>query len=338
MANCYCCKQSCNVLVPDPRKLRYDQDSFIGRYMELFQLTNPKYLFYLPGSYKTARQIINTIEVDGYRPCKTSDSEIWNAKSTYDSVYGKTGRKVPVLARPVYYAPFKTLLFFGMIRFNRDPKHIVLMQVLNQAFNINVVRHQRNPPAQPTAAQLLAAFLVGSVTSSATAVYLRNYLKKQCASRMALGMVPFVAVAAAHLLSTPFLRAQEMFEGKPIFDCCGTKLGVSRNVSHKSTSLDVICNICKVAPPLLLTPYVMKRMRLNGTFCRYPWTRIGGPVACIFLSLVLLSPLVGAIFHQRRSIGFMRLENNLKCKASKEVYFGRPPQYVCYCAGPPLPF
>ncbi|CAH1112585.1 unnamed protein product [Psylliodes chrysocephalus] len=338
MANCYCCKQRYTWTLPDPRRLRYDQDKYSGRFMELFQLTNPIYLFYLPSHFKCARHIINTIEVDGYRPWHVTNNQIWQAKTAYDSTFGRTGQKVQFFARPKFYVPLKTLLFFGMLTYYKDPMHLIAFQVINQAFNLNVIRNQRNPPADPTTLQQITSFLFGSLASASTAFYLQRYLRAQCATKLMMKLVPFFAVAAAHCVSTPFIRAQEMFEGKPVFDCCGCKLGVSKFVSHKSVTLDILVNILKVAPPLVLTPYALDWMKNNGTMCRFPWLKYPAPIGILFVSLALISPLVGAFFRQRRTIAFSNLDHELRCKAASKVYYGKTPDYVCYCAGPPLPF
>lgn len=63
---------------------------------------------------------------------------------------------------------------------------------------------------------------------------------------------------------------------------------------------------------LVFTPIIMNHLERRGTLCRYPWINLPVQVALVGLALTFATPLACAVFKQRASLPYHRIDEDLK--------------------------
>lgn len=186
---------------------QYDQDSYWGRVRHHFQRTNPIYMFTSSNRLEESRCLYLKYRCGAPLPVDITDEEIWKAKRVYESAYHhETGEKLSFLARPSSFIPINMILAGGMMAYYNSTPGIAFWHWLNQTYNTYVSYETRGSEEDITTKQLVTSYVAATGTAIGTALGLNRMLINS--PTLLRRFVPFVAVAAAHCVGTPLLKAQ----------------------------------------------------------------------------------------------------------------------------------
>ncbi|XP_028130133.1 sideroflexin-3 isoform X2 [Diabrotica virgifera virgifera] len=308
---------------------RYDQKTYVGRAKHFFITTNPLNIFASSKSLDEAKSI-----VDRYRRNERieglTEDKLWRAKNLYDSAFHPdTGEKMFVLGRMSAQVPSNMLITGGMITFYRSIPAVVFWQWLNQSFNALVNYSNRSGDIVQTDQQILTSYLCATTGAVGTALGL-NSLTKSMPSIIGR-MVPFVAVAAANCINIPMMRAQELRQGTPVYDENNNKLGYSKRAAQSGIAQVVFSRVCMALPGMVCTPIIMNSLERKGFLRKYPKMNLPVSIGILGFCLTFATPLACAVFKQKATIQFKKLEPELQeqIKAKLKV----PPICVFYNKG-----
>ncbi|EFA10705.1 sideroflexin-1-3 [Tribolium castaneum] len=306
----------------------YDQDTYWGRFRHYFQRTNPFHLLTSSDTLEDSKCLYLKYRCGEPLAADVTEDEVWRAKALFESAYNpETGEKINFWARPAAFIPVNMVLAGGMMAYYKSTPGVVFWQWLNQTYNTWVGYKNKGSDDEITNTQLITSYVVATGTAIGTALGLNRLLVNSPA--LVGRFVPFVAVAAAHCVGTPLLKAQILKNGTPIYDDCHNKLGYSKNAAYASISDSIMNKIFIAVPPMLLTPLVMNYLERRGTLCRYPWVNFPAHVGFAGLFLTFLSPLAYALYAQRPHMPYKHLETDLREALCKKFY-DRPPKFVYY--------
>ncbi|KAH1005476.1 hypothetical protein HUJ04_006455 [Dendroctonus ponderosae] len=269
---------------------RYDQEFYMGRAKHFFQTTNPLNLFVSSRKLDEAKCLIHSYKCGEKLPSGTSEEDLWRAKTLYDSAFHPdTGEKM--------------------------------------SFNALVNYTNRSGDIVQTDKQILTSYAFATSGAVGTALGLNALVKKM--PPLVGRLVPFAAVAAANCINIPMMRAQELKHGTPVFDANGNKLGYSTVAAQYGIGQVILSRIAMAMPGMVLTPVVMDYLEKRGTLSRYRWLALPISLGVLGICLTFATPLACALFKQKASLPFFRLEDELKCKLHK-THHCNAPKYVFY--------
>ncbi|XP_017770198.1 PREDICTED: sideroflexin-1, partial [Nicrophorus vespilloides] len=258
--------------------------------------------------------------------CMSVD-ELWRAKQLYDSAFHPdTGDKMNIIGRMSAQVPMNMLITGGMMAFYKSTPAVIFWQWLNQSFNALVNYTNRSGDASLSDKQLLTSYVFATGGAVATALGLNKALKN--GPPLIGRLVPFAAVAAANCVNIPFMRAQELRDGTPIYDQNDNRLGNSKAAAQSGIKQVICSRIAMATPGMVLTPFVMNHLERRGTLCRYPWATLPIQVALLGVCLTFATPLACAVFKQKAEIRFSDLEPELKEKLEKKL--GKDIPYILF--------
>ncbi|ENN81932.1 hypothetical protein YQE_01643, partial [Dendroctonus ponderosae] len=308
------CVTSKEINLDEPR---YDQEFYMGRAKHFFQTTNPLNLFVSSRKLDEAKCLIHSYKCGEKLPSGTSEEDLWRAKTLYDSAFHPdTGEKMVLIGRMSAQVPMNMLITGGMITFYKTAPAVVFWQWLNQSFNALVNYTNRSGDIVQTDKQILTSYAFATSGAVGTALGLNALVKKM--PPLVGRLVPFAAVAAANCINIPMMRAQELKHGTPVFDANGNKLGYSTVAAQYGIGQVILSRIAMAMPGMVLTPVVMDYLEKRGTLSRYRWLALPISLGVLGICLTFATPLACALFKQKASLPFFRLEDELKDKVAKE--------------------
>jgi hypothetical protein len=113
---------------------RFDQSTWIGRTRHFLATTNPKYLFTSEAELKNSLDKLNRFKA-GSLP-RSSDSELWNARTMRDAVlHPDTQIPIPAAFRVCAFVPANIPICAGMLMTAPTTFNVLFWQWVNQSYN-----------------------------------------------------------------------------------------------------------------------------------------------------------------------------------------------------------
>jgi len=308
-------------------KPRWTQDNFAGRAKHFFNVTWPGNLLATSEQLDTAKKLVSQYRL-GLEPQGTTDEHVWAAKSLQDSAFHPdTGEKQLLIGRMSAQVPMNMTITGCMMTFYRTTPAVVFWQWLNQSFNA-VVNYTNRSGDKPIPNKTLAMAYVGATGGALTVGLGFNALTKSLPPIFGR-YVPFLAVATANCINIPLMRQQELFDGVPVTDADGNRLGISQKAASQAVGLTVFSRVTMALPGMCITPIIMNYLDGKKFMKKMPQLASPIQVGLVGLILVFATPLCCAIFPQTSSLAVASLEPELREAIMKKnedithVYFNK---------------
>lgn len=306
---------------------RWVQDSFVGRAKHFFNVTWPGNLLSTGEQLESAKKLVELYK-GGLEPAGTTDDEIWAAKNLHASAFHPdTGEKQMLIGRMSAQVPMNMTITGAMMTFYRTTPAVIFWQWTNQSFNA-VVNYTNRSGDKPIPNSTLMQAYVGA-TGGALAVGLGlNALTKSLPAIVGR-YVPFAAVATANCINIPLMRQSELWNGIPVSDAEGNRLGISKKAARQAIFLTVVSRVTMALPGMCITPIIMNYLDGKKFMKQRPSLASPIQIGLVGLILVFATPLCCAIFPQTSSLGVSSLEPELQEAIMKKnenisaVYFNK---------------
>lgn len=310
-------------------KPRWDQSTFWGRFRHFASITDPRLAVASQGELESAKTLVSDFK-RGMIPRGTTIDQVWRAKHMCESAYHPdSGQLMNTFGRMSFQVPGGMAITGLLLQFYKSPGQVALMQWLNQSFNALVNYTNRNAASSITTNQMLFAYATATSTALAVAVGLNRYAVK--ASPIVARWVPFVAVASANAVNIPLTRQSELVDGVVITDEEGNPIGRSRKCAAKGISQVVLSRITMAAPGMIFLPIIMERLERWPVFKRMKWMHLPFQVTGVGVFLLFMVPFACALFPQRCSYAFDKLEPSEQDSIMKKLDVR--PKYVYFNKG-----
>jgi len=309
---------------------RWEQESFLGRAKHFFSVTDPRNLLHSEKELDECKTLLVAYR-GGKEPSGTTDEQVWRAKRLYESAFHPdTAEKMTLIGRMSAQVPMNMTITGCMMTFYKTTAAVVFWQWINQSFNAIVNYTNRSGDNPITNKQLAAAYTMATTGAVATALGL-NALVKNLPPLFGR-FVPFCAVAAANCVNIPLMRQREILYGIPVFDTAGNRLGDSTAAAKKAVASVVLSRVSMATPGMVIPPFIMQALEAKAFMRRMPWLASPIQVLLVGCCLVFATPLCCAIFPQKSSIHFSKLEKDLQ-EAILKKSDGVAPEYVYFNKG-----
>eukprot|EP01061_Rhynchopus_euleeides_P031429 TRINITY_DN52065_c0_g1_i1.p1 TRINITY_DN52065_c0_g1~~TRINITY_DN52065_c0_g1_i1.p1 ORF type:complete len:333 (+),score=118.17 TRINITY_DN52065_c0_g1_i1:61-1059(+) len=310
----------------------YDQDSYLGRVLNFYDVINPLRLFTSDSAIADHKKLLADFEhgrLDA-EVLKTDEihRKLWNAKSVLGAVlHPDTGEKVTPLFIPCGFIPANVPICAGMLLSAPTPFNAALWQWANQSYNagFNFFNRPISSGSNDDSAvrDTLIAYLSATGVSCSVALGLNAWLKNAKLSpvmRRNLGVaVPFTAVAGAGAFNVFAMRFKETQTGVAVTHPeTNEELGMSKNVAYAALGQCATSRVVLPAPILLIPPFVIPVVRAAAP--RIAAKKVGQAMldlSVLITALTFALPFAIALFPQRGSYPVSSLEPELREKAEK---------------------
>jgi len=306
---------------------RWVQDTFAGRAYHFFNVTWPGNLLATSEQLEAAKKLVQEYRL-GAEPIGTTDDDVWMAKKLYDSAYHPdTGEKQLLIGRMSAQVPMNMTITGAMMTFYRTTPAVVFWQWINQTFNA-IVNYTNRSGDKPISQKTLLQAYLGATGGALTVGLGLNALTKSLPPIVGR-YVPFAAVAAANCINIPLMRQSEIFNGVPVTDENGNRIGTSAIAAKRAVQLTVISRVTMALPGMCITPVIMNYLDKKKFMKRMPWLASPIQIGLVGFILVFATPLCCAIFPQTSSLSLSSLEPELQEAIMKEnsgvttVYFNK---------------
>eukprot|EP00928_Gymnodinium_smaydae_P048289 TRINITY_DN32278_c0_g1_i1.p1 TRINITY_DN32278_c0_g1~~TRINITY_DN32278_c0_g1_i1.p1 ORF type:complete len:394 (-),score=74.78 TRINITY_DN32278_c0_g1_i1:262-1443(-) len=292
---------------------KYDQSTFYGRLMGMYEYIDPRTLFISSAELKKSQNLLETFKASGKKPEGVSDAEMWEARRNVEvSIHPVTGEVLFLPGRMSAFVPMNVPLCALMLMAS-TPTQTVFAQWLNQTYNV-VNNYVNRSGATVDWGALLQSYGL-AVTASCSIALGASKLMKVFPSLQVMGpFVPYLAVISAGSANVSFTRMEE-WQGKGISVCDaeGNDLGMSKTAGQLGVMQTVLSRSCFLPiAPMVMPVLAMKLLK--------PFLTVK-PVA-IVAELVLITgcisgmlPVALSILPQKMEIDVKKLEpefQNLK--------------------------
>lgn len=293
----------------DPRRPRYSQETFLGRFRHFLDVADPRCL--APGVFfnmplKDAVGVMEAYKA-GTLPADTPPERLWLAKKIRDSaIHPDTGETVLQPFRMSGFAIYGTPIVVGMLMPNPSLAATVFWQSINQTHNACVNYANRNA-SQPTATSDLVTGYLGAVASSVgLAVGLNQAIARARISEGLRGtlsrFVPYPAVATASSCNMLLMRRSELKNGIDVKDHEGRVVGVSQEAAKRAIFQTMLTRVVLPAPLLLVPPIAMMALGRTPLFRRFPRLRMPVEATVCVFAFVFGLPFAISLFPQEGSV------------------------------------
>jgi len=292
---------------------KYDQSTFYGRLMGMYEYIDPRTLFLSSADLKKSQELLDSYKATGKKPAGVSDAEMWEARKNVEvSIHPVTGEVLFAPGRMSAFVPMNVPLCALMLMAS-TPTQTVFAQWLNQTYNV-VNNYVNRSGATVDWSALLQSYGL-AVTASCSIALGASKLMEVVPSLQVMGpFVPYLAVISAGSANVSFTRMEE-WQGKgiSICDADGKDLGMSKKAGQIGVMQTVLSRSCFLPiAPMVMPVLAMKVLK--------PFLR-ARPVA-IVAELVLITgcisgmlPVALSILPQKMEIDVSKLEpqfQNLK--------------------------
>lgn len=306
---------------------RYDQSTFIGRAKHFLITTNPLNVLATEAELDHAKSIVERYRKKEDIPGLTED-ELWKAKQLYDSAFHPdTHEKMILIGRMSAQVPMNMTITGCMMTFYKTTPAVVFWQWFNQTFNAIVNYTNRSGDHPIPVKHLALSYALATTGAVGTALTINNMVKKF--PPLIGRFVPFTAVAAANCINIPCMRSRELFNGIPIFDQNGNRLGESTMAAKSAITQVVVSRILMATPGMMIPPFIMNHLDKKSFMKRMPWLNAPIQVLLVGFFLVFATPLCCALFPQKSSLAVSHLEPSMREKiqalpdAPERVFFNK---------------
>jgi sideroflexin-5 len=293
---------------------RYDQSTYLGRFMKMLNICDPSSLIYPTSDIKKAVE-----NLEKYRKLGSdagfSDTELWRFRKLKESaVHPDTGEIIPLPFRMAGYVPFNGPVCVGLVVSQRTSS-ILFWQWLNQSQNALVNYFYRSGSGMVTDSILLASYTGAVASAMAIAYVLSKTVKTIIPASIAPTLLRFIALPTSCIASSVnclVMRWPETSSGISVFSEDGTEVGKSKSAAFKAIKETVASRIFLQFPVYLIPAGFTLLPAIKRILQRNP--RLGTPLttAVMLVSFGIGLPASIAAFPQVGEIGESGLEPEFK--------------------------
>jgi len=295
---------------------KYDQSSFYGRLMGMYDYIDPRTLLLTSDDLKKSQAALEEYKKTGKKPQGLSDAEMWQHRKNVEvSIHPVTGDELLKVGRMSAFVPMNVPLCAFMLMANGTPQ-VLAAQWLNQTYNM-VNNYVNRSGATVEWDALLKSYAL-AVTASCSIAVGAGRLMKAVPSLQVMGpFVPYLAVISAGTANVSFTRMEEWYgKGVAIADEEGRELGMSQAAGQMGVLQTVLSRSCFLPIAPMVMPII--GMKMIGSVA--PALTVGA--AGVVMEIVLITgcisgmlPVALALLPQRMEIPVSKLEaeyQNLK--------------------------
>jgi len=292
---------------------KFDQSTFYGRLMGMYDIIDPRPLFLSSGDIKKSQDILAQYKADGKKPAGFSDVEMWQHRKNVEvSIHPVTGEVLFPLGRMSAFIPMNVPLCAVMLM-AQTPGQVVFTQWLNQTYNV-MNNYVNRSGATVDWNSLLVSYGLAVTASCSIAMGAKKLIAAVPALEVAGPFVPYLAVISAGSANVSFTRMEEWRgAGVSICDADGKELGQSPKAGQLGVLQTVLSRSCFLPiAPMVLPVIAMKA--LSPLLTTKPATVVA-ELLLITACLGGMLPVALAILPQRMEIDVKSLEpeyQNLK--------------------------
>jgi tricarboxylate carrier len=264
-------------------KPRYDQGTFFGRLLGMYDYIDPRTLLLSSAELKKSQGIIEEFKATGKK--SASDEEMWVHRKNVDvSIHPVTGEELLKVGRMSAFVPMNVPLCAFMLMASSTPQ-VVFTQWLNQTYNV-VNNYVNRSGATVDWNSLLQAYGLAVTASCGIALGARALIASVPALSVAGPFVPYLAVISAGSSNVSFTRMEEWrSKGISVCDADGKDLGMSLKAGQLGVLQTVVTRSCFLPIAPMVLPVIGMKM-LN------PPAGIASVVAELVLITVCISGML----------------------------------------------
>jgi len=304
-------------------KTKFDQSTFYGRLMGMYEYIDPRTLLLNSDDLKKAQALLAKYKETGKKPDGVSDADMWEARRQVEvAIHPVTGEELLKVGRMSAFVPMNVPLCAIMLAAS-TPTQVVITQVMNQTYNM-VNNYVNRSGATVEWSALLQSYAL-AVTASCSIAVGAGKLMKAVPSLSVMGpFVPYLAVISAGSANVSFTRMEEWNgKGVAIVDEEGKELGMSKAAGQMGVMQTVLSRSCF----LPIAPMVIPVLAMKAVKGVAPVLTVGVLGACteiVFICCCLtgLLPVALSLLPQKMEIPVGKLEpeyQNLKDSKGQPV-------------------
>jgi len=247
---------------------RYDQSTFFGRLMGMYDYIDPRTLFLSSDDVKQCQAMLEEFKKTGRVPAGVTDEEMWAARKNVEvSLHPITGEELFRPGRMSAFVPMNAPLCALMLMAN-GPKQVVLTQWLNQTYN-SVNNYVNRAGATVDWSALLQSYGLAVTSACGISLAASSVISAVPALQVLGPFVPYLAVVAAGSANMTFTRMEEWNgAGVTVVDETGRELGMSKKAGQMGVAQTVLTRgvILPIAPMVmpilgmkLLKPFMINK-------------------------------------------------------------------------------
>lgn len=295
---------------------KYDQSSFYGRLMGMYDYIDPRTLLLTSEDLKKSQAALEQYKKTGKKPEGMSDAEMWQHRKNVEvSIHPVTGDELLKVGRMSAFVPMNVPLCAFMLMANGTPQ-VLAAQWLNQTYNM-VNNYVNRSGATVEWSSLLQSYALAVTASCSIAAGSGRLMKAVPALQVMGPFVPYLAVISAGTANVSFTRMEEWYgKGVAIADEEGNELGMSRAAGQQGVLQTVLSRSCFLPIAPMVMPIV--GMKIIGSVAPLLTAGAAGVVVEILLITGCISgmlPVALALLPQRMEIPVSKIEpefQNLK--------------------------
>lgn len=294
-------------------KDKYDQGSFYGRLMGMYEVIDPRTLLLTTDDLKKAQDLLDKFKKDGKKPDGVTDEQMWDAKRNIAvSIHPVTGEELLKVGRMSAFVPMNVPLCALMLMAD-SPSQVVFTQWLNQTYNV-VNNYVNRSGATVDWADLLQSYGLAVGASCSIALGAKKLIGAVPALQVFGPFVPYLAVISAGSANVSFTRMEEWTgKGSSIVDEEGKNLGMSLKAGQQGVLQTVITRSCFLPIAPMVMPII--GMKLLSPILIIPGSAVVAELVLITVCISGMLPVALAILPQKMALDVKSLEpefQNLK--------------------------
>jgi len=294
-------------------KDKFDQETFYGRLMGMYEYIDPRTLALTTDDLKKAQDLLDNFKAHGKKPDGVSDADMWEAKRNIAvSIHPVTGEELLKVGRMSAFVPMNVPLCALMLMAD-SPSQVVFTQWLNQTYNV-VNNYVNRSGATVEWAPLLQSYGLAVGASCSIALGAKKLIGAIPALAALGPFVPYLAVISAGSANVSFTRMEEWTgKGVSVCDEDGKDLGISLKAGQQGVLQTVITRSCF----LPIAPMVMPifGMKLLSPILIIPGSAVVAELLLITVCISGMLPVALSLLPQKMPLSVSALEpefQNLK--------------------------
>jgi len=301
-------------------KPKYDQSTFYGRLMGMYEYIDPRTLFLSSADLKKAQELLEKYKATGKKPDGVSDAEMWEARRNVEvSIHPVTGEVLFLPGRMSAFVPMNVPLCALMLKAS-TPQQTVAAQWLNQTYG-SVNNYVNRSGATVDWSALLQSYGLAVTASCSIALGCSKLMEAVPALQVMGPFVPYLAVASAGSANLSFTRMEE-WQGKGVSVCDeeGKDLGMSKSAGQLGVMQTVLSRACFLPIAPMVMPVLA--MKVLKPFLKTPPVAMVAELLLITGCISGMLPVALSILPQRMEIDVKKLEpefQNLKDSKGQPV-------------------
>ena len=334
-------------------KSKFNLDTYSGRLMHFFKLTNPfnffisdkeiyekkKYLEEYTNKIIRSKQIINnnlnqpitdlnnkTVSDNYFLLSKEEYDKLWDARYLVDSTFNpETKEKIPKPFRVNSFTASNVPIIIGLIVLPVTKFNLLFFNVLNQSYNA-ALNYYNGSKTDENNKQLMISFML-AISSSLAAAFIFKRVLGDCSKSITKSIIQRIFPSCiAGFINLFFMRSSYFTKGLSYSDVEGKQLGISKKIGAKAMLEGAVSRV--ILPlPLVFSILMMSKLQkrgLKGISLKFAEISL----CSIFISLGL--PISIALFNQTGKAHFSNLE---KENIEKLTLMNYKDNYVYYDKG-----